>query len=73
MERPLEYVMNDFLRLFFKQAHAIFDFEKDFTLLNKELADLFPHEDARPLKFVHKLIKVSILTDEQIASALVVH
>ena len=40
----LENVTDDFLRFFFKDTDTLFDLEKGFTFLDKELADLFPDE-----------------------------
>lgn len=54
----LENVTDDFLRFFFKDADTLFDLEKGFSFLDKELADLFPDEEGKSPKFVDKLIKV---------------
>jgi len=54
----LEHVFEDFLRFFFKDADKLFDIDRGFTFLDKELADLFPDEAAKSPRFVDKLIKV---------------
>ncbi len=54
----LEHVFDDFLRFFFQDADKIFDLERGFTFLDKELADLFPHDKTNSPKFVDKLVKV---------------
>lgn len=54
----IEHVSDDFLRFFFPDADAIFDMEKGFSYLDKELAELFPREDGTDTRFVDKLIKV---------------
>lgn len=54
----LENIFDDFLRFFFKEAEAIFDFGKGFEFLDKELEQLFPVEDGEAPKFVDKLVKV---------------
>ena len=48
----------DFLRFFFKDADIIFDMEKRFQFLDKELEQLFPMEESQAPKFVDKLMKV---------------
>ncbi len=54
----IEHVTDDFLRFFFPDADTIFDMEKGFYYLDKELAELFPREDGLDVRFVDKLIKV---------------
>ncbi len=54
----IEHVTDDFLRFFFPNADTIFDMEKGFLYLDKELAELFPDENVRAPRFVDKLIKV---------------
>ncbi|MCE7065456.1 Rpn family recombination-promoting nuclease/putative transposase [Dyadobacter sp. CY326] len=55
----LEETFEDFLRFFFPEADALFDFSKDFEYLDKELEQLFPPEDNQyASKFVDKLVKV---------------
>jgi len=46
------------MRLFFKEADLLFDMEKGFQFLDKELEQLFPMQDSESPKFVDKLIKV---------------
>lgn len=55
----LEDTFEDFLRFFFLEADALFDFSKDFEFLDKELEQLFPPEDDHYAgRFVDKLVKV---------------
>jgi len=54
----LEDVFDDFLLFFFKEQASIFDFDKGFGFLDKELEQLFPTEEANQLRFVDKLVKV---------------
>ncbi len=54
----LENIFDDFLRFFFEDADTIFDFEKGFQFLDKELEQLFPVEESESPKFVDKLVKV---------------
>ena len=54
----LENIFSDFLRFFFKDAEALFDLEKGFEFLDKELEQLFPTEQIKAPKFVDKLVKV---------------
>ena len=55
----LENVFDDFLRFFFKgEAEELFDFDKPFQFLDKELEQLFPVADGGSPKFVDKLVKV---------------
>ncbi len=54
----IEHVTDDFLRFFFPEADTIFDMERGFSYLDKELAELFPGEDGSDMRFVDKLIKV---------------
>ena len=55
----LEDTFDDFLRFFFKNAEALFDFQRPFEFLDKELEQLFPSnpDDFSP-KYVDKLVKV---------------
>ena len=46
------------MRFFFKDADVLFNMEKGFQFLDKELEQLFPQEDSEAPKFVDKLIKV---------------
>ncbi|HXL57000.1 MAG TPA: hypothetical protein VN958_12120, partial [Chitinophagaceae bacterium] len=54
----LENVFDDFLRFFFKDAEKLFNINKGFQFLDKELEQLFPSEDMQHPKFVDKLVKV---------------
>ncbi len=54
----LENVFDDFLRFFFKDADTMFDMEKGFQFLDKELEQLFPVVEDEAPKFVDKLVKV---------------
>ncbi|MCF0057602.1 hypothetical protein [Dyadobacter sp. CY356] len=54
----LENTFSDFLRFFFKDADALFDLDKGFEFLDKELEQLFPTEQIKAPKFVDKLVKV---------------
>jgi len=53
----LENIFDDFLRFFYQNADDVFDFKKGFTYLDKELADLFPHDKNNAPKHVDKLVK----------------
>ena len=55
----LEDVFEDFLRFFFKNADELFDMERGFVFLDKELEQLFPsNQDEFSPKYVDKLVKV---------------
>lgn len=54
----IEHIADDFLRFFFPDADTVFDMDKGFFYLDKELAELFPGEDGTDARFVDKLIKV---------------
>jgi hypothetical protein len=56
----LEDVFDDFLLFFFEEQAAMFDFDKEFVFLDKELEQLFLNgeEIAGGVKFVDKLVKV---------------
>ena len=55
----LEDIFDDFLRFFFPDADEIFDMEKGFEYLDKELEQLFlPADDNFAPRFVDKLVKV---------------
>ena len=55
----LEEIFEDFLRFFFPSADRLFDLEKGFEYLDKELEQLFPPENEKSsAKFVDKLVKV---------------
>ena len=55
----LEDIFDDFLRFFFENADEIFDMNRGFEFLDKELEQLFPiqENDFNP-KYVDKLVKV---------------
>jgi len=55
----LEDLFDDFLRFFYPEADELFDLEKGFEYLDKELEQLFPPEaDNYTPRFVDKLVKV---------------
>jgi hypothetical protein len=55
----LECVFDDFLRFVYADADQVFDFEKDFHFLDKELAELYPETGKQTdIRFVDKLVKV---------------
>lgn len=68
----LEDVFDDFLRFFFENADELFDFERPFEFLDKELEQLFPTnpDDFSP-KYVDKLVKV--FTKEGSEQRILVH
>jgi predicted transposase/invertase (TIGR01784 family) len=57
----LEDVFDDFLTFFYPNALDIFDFDKGFDFLDKELEDLFPKEESASVRYVDKLIKVYLV------------
>ncbi|HMP31519.1 MAG TPA: hypothetical protein PKD85_18095, partial [Saprospiraceae bacterium] len=57
----LEDVFDDFLNFFYADAQNIFDFNKSFEFLDKELDDLFPKEESESIKYVDKLVKVYLI------------
>jgi len=61
----LENVFDDFLRFFFPDADKLFDMEKGFEFLDKELEQLFPTENGESPKFVDKLVKVYTKTGKE--------
>ncbi len=55
----LEDLFDDFLRFFYPNAEELFDLEKGFEYLDKELDQLFPPEDDNySPRYVDKLVKV---------------
>ncbi|TVQ50628.1 MAG: hypothetical protein EA362_01980 [Saprospirales bacterium] len=54
----IEDLFDDFLRFLYEDAEEIFDFDKGFEFLDKELEDLFPEKDVENVRFVDKLVKV---------------
>jgi hypothetical protein len=68
----LEDVFDDFLRFFFEKADELFDFNRPFQFLDKELEQLFPsNQDEFNPKFVDKLVKV--FTNEGLEKWILVH
>jgi len=61
----LENLSEDFMRFFFKDADELFNMEKGFQFLDKELEQLFPMQDSESPKFVDKLIKVFTKTGRE--------
>lgn len=61
----LENVFDDFLRFTFDDADNLFDIEKGFQFLDKELEQLFPEEEGESPKFVDKLVKVFTKTGKE--------
>ena len=61
----LENICDDFLRFFFEDAEKLFDLERGFQFLDKELEQLFPTEEIEAPKFVDKLVKVYTKTGEE--------
>ena len=54
----LEDVFDDLLRYLYPDADEIFDIERGFDFLDKELEDLFPELNEQHIRFVDKLVKV---------------
>ena len=55
----LEDLFDDFLRFFYPEADQLFDLEKNFEYLDKELEQLFPPEqDKYAPRYVDKLVRV---------------
>ena len=55
----LEDLFDDFLRFFYPEAETLFDLQKGFEYLDKELEQLFPPEfDNYAPRYVDKLVKV---------------
>ena len=55
----LEDLFDDFLRFFYPNANKLFDMERGFEYLDKELDQLFPPEgDQYAPRYVDKLVKV---------------
>ena len=54
----LEDLFADFLRFFYTNADEIFDIDRGFEFLDKELEQLYPGTDLKHPKFVDKLVKV---------------
>jgi len=54
----IEDLFADFLRFFYTRADEIFDMERGFGFLDKELGQLYPGDDIKDPKFVDKLVEV---------------
>src|SRR4051812_32368314 len=54
----IEDLFADFLRFFYTDADEIFDMNKGFEFLEKELGELYPGYDISHPMFVDKLVKV---------------
>jgi hypothetical protein len=62
----LEDLFDDFLRFFYPDADELFDLEKGFEYLDKELEQLFPPEgDEVAPRYVDKLVKVYMRSEEE--------
>jgi hypothetical protein len=53
----LEDVFDDFLRFIYEGADTLFDIDRGFEFLDKELEELFPQEDDTNIRYVDKLLK----------------
>jgi len=58
MERHIGKCVRLFFAFFFKDADTLFDMEKGFQFLDKELEQLFPNDEGEAPKFADKLVKV---------------
>jgi len=68
----LEDLFDDFLRFFYPEAGQLFDLEKAFEYLDKELDQLFPPEhDKYAPRYVDKLVKV--FTKQGIEEWILIH
>ena len=68
----LEDIFDDFLRFYFPNADDLFDMNRPFEFLDKELEQLFPaDEDDFSPKYVDKLVKV--ITKEGLEGWILVH
>jgi hypothetical protein len=54
----IEELFADFLRFFYADADELFDMERGFDFLDKELGQLYPDVDLKHPKFVDKLVRV---------------
>jgi hypothetical protein len=62
----LEDLFDDFLRFFFPDAENIFDFNKKFQYLDKELKQLLPPDnDTYAPRYVDKLVKVFTISGHE--------
>ena len=62
----LEDLFDDFLRFFYRNAAHLYDMDKGFEYLDKELERLFPPEaDQYAPRYVDKLVKVFTQTGDE--------
>ena len=62
----LEDLFEDFLLFFYPNAHLLFNLDKDFDYLDKELEQLFPPvDDKYEPRYVDKLVKVFTIKGEE--------
>src|ERR1035437_6159893 len=62
----LEDLFDDFLHFFYPEADKLFDMDKGFEYLDKELEQLFPPEaDIYAPRYVDKLVKVFTLNGQE--------
>jgi hypothetical protein len=55
----LEEIFDDLLTFLFPKASQVFDLERGFEFLDKELAEMYPEPDkVKETRFVDKLVKV---------------
>jgi predicted transposase YdaD len=55
----LEEVFDDFLRFFFPDADSLYDLDRGFVFLDKELGEMYPEPDKEmDTRYVDKLVKV---------------
>jgi hypothetical protein len=54
----IEDLFADFLRFFYARADELFDMDRGFEFLDKEMGQLYPGQDIQDPKFVDKLVKV---------------
>ena len=54
----LEWVFDDLLRFLFPDADQVFDMERGFGFMDKELAEMYPEQDKKTAtRIVDKLVK----------------
>lgn len=61
----LEDLFDDFLRFFYPNADEIFDMNRGFEFLDKELEELFPETETESIRYVDKLVKVWLTTGQE--------
>ena len=61
----LEYIFPHFIPFFLPEHAHLFDIEKPFEFLDKELQQLYPPEAKQELKFVDKLVKAFTKSGEE--------